>query len=173
MERVPEEKDMFDITIIGAGPTGLFGAFYAGMRGLKTKVIDALPDLGGQLTALYPEKYIYDTPGHPKVLSKDLVKLLHEQTLLFPPTFCLDEEIVGLEKLEDGTFLLQSKEAVHRSKVVIICAGIGAFSPNRHAAPGVAELEGKRVHYKVKEKDLFRGKRLLVIGGGDSAVDWA
>src|SRR5947208_1260875 len=100
------EGEVFDVTIIGAGPTGLFGAFYAGMREMKTKIIDALPEVGGQLTALYPEKYIYDAPGFPKIVAKDLVTMLVEQAMQWNPALCLGERILTLEPASDGTWVI-------------------------------------------------------------------
>ncbi len=165
--------DIFDVTIIGAGPTGLFGAFYAGMRTMKTKLIDALPDPGGQLAALYPEKYIYDAPGFPKIVAKDLVKLLMEQAVQWNPVVCLNERVQTLDRMEDGTLVLTTDKAKHLTKTVVICAGVGAFAPNKLNAPGVSELEGEGIYYFVKGKAAFQGKNLLIVGGGDSAVDWA
>jgi ferredoxin/flavodoxin---NADP+ reductase len=165
-------RDIYDVTIIGAGPTGLFGAFYAGMREMKTKIIDALPDPGGQLTALYPEKYIYDAPGFPKVLAKDLVKLLFEQASQWKPAICLDERVLMLQHAADGTIRLTTAKGEHHTRTAVICGGVGAFAPNKLVAPGVNELEGAGVHYFVREKAAFKDKDLLIIGGGDSAVDW-
>jgi thioredoxin reductase len=163
----------YDIVIIGAGPAGLFGAFYAGMRQMKTKVIDALEQPGGQLAVLYPEKYIYDCPGFPKVLAKDLVRYLVEQASRFNPTMVLGERVMTLEK-ENGIFKLGTdKGNFHYGKTVLITAGVGAFSPNRLDAPGVAQYENKGVFYFVRDKSLFKDKRILIVGGGDSAVDWA
>lgn len=164
--------DTYDVTIIGAGPTGLFGAFYAGMREMKTKLIDALPEAGGQLTALYPEKYIYDAPGFPKIFAKDLVKLLLEQASQWNPTICLDERVLTLQHREDGTIELTTNRGQHLTRTVVVCAGVGAFAPNKLAAPGVDDLEGDGVYYFVKEKAKFKDKDLLIVGGGDSAVDW-
>lgn len=125
-------NDLYDITIIGAGPAGLFGAFYAGLREMKVKVIDALDELGGQLATLCPEKFIYDVPGYPKVLAQDLVKHLVEQASMFKPTFVLGERVETLEKQPDGTFVLgTNKGTTHRSRVVLICAGVGAFQPKK------------------------------------------
>ncbi|MBF6611867.1 MAG: NAD(P)/FAD-dependent oxidoreductase [Chloroflexi bacterium] len=167
------EDELYDITIIGAGPTGLFGAFYAGMRTMKTKLIDALAEPGGQLTALYPEKYIYDAPGFPKIISKDLVKVLVEQALQWNPTMCLDERVVTLDKSDEGHWVLVTDKGRHLTRSIVICAGVGAFAPNKLNAPGVDDLEGVGVHYFVKEKAAFKDKNLLIVGGGDSAVDWA
>jgi thioredoxin reductase len=165
-------NDIHDLTIIGGGPVGLFGAFYAGMRQLKTKIIDSLPELGGQLAALYPEKYIYDMPGFPQVLAKDLVKDMVAQGTRFNPTVCLDEKVLDLRVGADGAISITTHRHEHRSRTVILAMGAGAFAPIKLNAPGLAEYEDRGVHYFVKDKSLFEGKRLLIIGGGDSAVDW-
>jgi len=165
--------DVYDMTIIGAGPSGLFGAFYAGLRELRTKIFDVLPQVGGQLAVLYPEKFIYDVPGHPKVLAKDLVKLLEEQTLQWKPTMCLGQRVTDLRRREDGTLELDGGGVTHFSKTVIITAGVGAFTANKLTLENIGRFEGKGVYYFVSDKTLFRGKRLLIVGGGDSAVDWA
>jgi thioredoxin reductase (NADPH) len=167
------DNDIFDVTIVGAGPTGLFGAFYAGMRSMSVKIVDALPEAGGQLAALYPEKYIYDAPGFPKVIAKDLVKMLVEQATQWNPAMCLGERVQTLMRTEEGHWALTTDKATHLTRTVVICAGVGAFAPNKLNAPGVNELEGVGVHYFVKEKAAFQGKNLLIVGGGDSAVDWA
>ena len=163
--------EIFDITILGGGPTGLFAAYYAGLRQCKTKIIDNLSELGGQLTALYPEKYIYDVAGFPKILSKDLVRALVEQGLQYGATVCLGEMA---ETLETGPVItLKTNQAVHRTKTLIICAGVGAFAPRKLDVPGAAEFEGRGVEYAVRERDAYRGKRILIVGGGNSAFDWA
>jgi thioredoxin reductase len=164
---------VYDVTIIGAGPTGLFGAFYAGLRELKTRIVDVLPEVGGQLAVLYPEKFIYDVPGHPKVLAKDLVKLLYEQTMQWKPTLCLGERVTDLKQCEDGLIELTSGGSTHRTKTAIITAGVGAFTANKLTLENIGHFEGRGVYYFVHDKTLFRGKRLLIVGGGDSAVDWA
>jgi thioredoxin reductase (NADPH) len=164
--------DIPDITVIGAGPTGLFAAFYAGMRGATTRIIDSLEEPGGALTAIYPEKYIYDVGGFPKVLAKDLVEQLVLQANRNEPEICLKEEVTGLESTEDGLIRLTTSLGVRYSKTVIICAGVGAFEPKRHAAPGVSELEGKGIHYFAKRVEAFRDRDVVIVGGGDSAVDW-
>jgi thioredoxin reductase (NADPH) len=167
--------ETFDITIIGAGPTGLFAAFYAGLREMKTKIIEALPEPGGQLAVLYPEKYIYDVPGHPKVLAKDLVKLLVEQTELFHPTMVFDQRIDTLTRADrDGetVWRLGTPTEPHYSRTVLLASGVGAFVPNKLDRPGVADFEGNGVFYFIKDKRPLRGKRILIVGGGDTAVDW-
>lgn len=167
------EREIFDVTIIGAGPAGLFGAFYAGLRELHVKIIDALDEAGGQLTALYPEKFIYDVPGFPKVLSIDLVKNLLEQTRMWQPAMCLGERVQGMTRGEDGVMTLTTNKATHYTRAVLICAGVGAFQPKKLPQPEFAQYEGKGLYYSVKSKSDFRGKNVLVVGGGDSAVDWA
>lgn len=174
---MPDNADeIFDVTIIGAGPTGLFAAFYAGLRGMRTKIIEALPEVGGQLAVLYPEKFIYDVPGHPKVLAKDLVKLLIEQIALFQPTIALGQRIETLTRKQTDAgevWRLGTDTSGHLSRTVVITAGIGAFEPNRLDRPGVADYLDRGVYYFVQDKRPFRGKNILIIGGGDTAVDWA
>lgn len=169
-------NEVYDITVLGAGPTGLFAAFYAGLRDMKTKVIESLPDAGGQLSVLYPEKFIFEVPGHPKVLAKDLVKLLMEQCALFDPDYVFGERANVLQRvLVDGEEVWQvrtSADRAHLSRTVVISGGIGAFAPNRLERPGINEYEGKGVYYFVQDKRDLRGKRLLIVGGGDTAVDW-
>ncbi|MBM3214445.1 NAD(P)/FAD-dependent oxidoreductase [Candidatus Poribacteria bacterium] len=166
--------DIYDITIVGAGPVGLFGAFYAGIRECRTKIIDSLAELGGQLTALYPEKYIYDMPGFPKVLAKDLVKELVEQAMWKDPTVCLEEQAQKLDYDEaTGIYRLVTNVAEHFSRTVIVCAGIGSLLPTRLDKPGVEELVGNGVSYVVRNPDQFAGKDVVIVGAGDSAVDWA
>ncbi|MDV3277686.1 MAG: NAD(P)/FAD-dependent oxidoreductase [Nitrososphaerales archaeon] len=166
-------QDVYDITIIGAGPTGLFAAFYAGLRVMKTKLMDALEQPGGQVAVLYPEKYIFDAPGYAKILAKDLVKNLVEQAYQANPTVVLGERIISFRK-EDGIFeITTDKGTKHYTKTILIAAGVGAFAPNKLEAAGVPEYEGRGIYYFVKEKVAFKGKKLMIVGGGDSAVDWA
>ena len=167
------ERDIYDITIIGAGPTGLFAAFYAGMRKARTQIIDSLEEPGGALTAIYPEKYIYDVAGFPKILAKDLVEQMYQQAMRDEPDVHLNEQVESLVKGDDGIFELTTSKAVRYSKSIIICGGVGAFEPKRLEAPGVAELTGKGVHYFAKRIEDFRNKRVVIVGGGDSAADWA
>jgi thioredoxin reductase (NADPH) len=162
-----------DLAIIGGGPTGLFAAFYAGLRGMSVKIIDSLEILGGQLTTLYPEKYIYDVAGFPKVLSKDLANSLVEQAMQYKPQISLGERVEGLYKEADGLFSLQMKTVVHRARAVLVAAGVGAFEPKTLPLPEAPRFEGHGLHYFVKDLQGFRNKRVLIVGGGDSAVDWA
>jgi thioredoxin reductase (NADPH) len=161
-----------DITIIGGGPTGLFGLFYAGMRGVTAQIVDALPQLGGQLTALYPEKYIFDVGGFPKVLAKDFVKALTEQALQFKGSTHLNETIVGLER-RDGHFTLQTAGGEFPSRSIVIAAGIGAFSPRRLPQAVAEPWYGRGIYDVVTDPEVYRGQRILIIGGGDTAFDWA
>jgi thioredoxin reductase len=169
----PTGADPYDVAVIGAGPTGLYAAFYAGMRNLRTLVLEALPRPGGQITALYPEKYIYDVGGYPAILGRDLVAELFKQAGQFGADFRFNERVESLEVLEPGRLRLTTTEGVYFSRTAIVCAGLGAFEPNRLAVPGVAELEGQGVHYAVRRREDFLGRRLLIVGGGDTAVDWA
>jgi thioredoxin reductase len=168
-------RDLYDITLIGAGPVGLFGVFYAGMRHMKTKMIEALPQIGGQLSALYPEKDIFDVAGFPKVQAKKLIADLKEQAdgANHDATYCLDERVTAWERLEDGTIKLITTKGEHYTKAVLITAGIGAFEPNRIPNEDARRLEGKGVFYSITEVDWYKGKNVLVVGGGDSAVDYA
>ncbi|HEY0734426.1 MAG TPA: NAD(P)/FAD-dependent oxidoreductase [Herpetosiphonaceae bacterium] len=166
-------QEGFDVAIIGGGPAGLFGAFYAGLRGMKTLLLDALPELGGQLAVLYPEKYIFDVPGFPKILARDLVKQLVEQAMQSNPTVQLEEQVTNIEPIGERQIRLSTTGGVYQTKAVLIAAGVGAFAPNKLDAPGVARLEGKGIYYFVRSKEEFADKRLLIVGGGDSAVDWA
>src|SRR4051794_16023469 len=133
-------RDIYDITIIGAGPTGLFAAFYAGMRRVRTQVIDSLEEPGGALTAIYPEKYIYDVAGFPKVLAREFVEQMFIQAMRDTPDMRLNEEVLKLEVQEDGIIKLTTSRGERFSKTVIVCAGVGAFEPKRLDAPGEREL---------------------------------
>jgi thioredoxin reductase len=168
-----DDEKVYDITIIGGGPTGLFAAFYAGMRDATTKIIDSLPQLGGQLTELYPEKYIYDVAGFPKILARDLIAQLKEQAFQYHPTVCLNEQVIDLTRRDDQTFCLTTTKRKHYSRAVIITAGIGAFTPKPLPVPNADRFEGKGVYYYIDDLAAFKDKSVLVVGGGDSAVDFA
>ncbi|MFB4165858.1 NAD(P)/FAD-dependent oxidoreductase [Alteribacillus sp. JSM 102045] len=167
------KEETHDITIIGGGPVGLFTAFYAGMRQLSVKIIESLPHLGGQLSALYPEKYIYDVAGYPKVKAQDLVDHLLDQANYFEPTVCLGEMVETLIPQEDKTIKLTTNEGVHYTRTVILTAGNGAFSPRKINLENAVQYEGKNLHYFVDDLNKFQNKDVLIFGGGDSAVDWA
>lgn len=167
---------VYDITIIGAGPAGLFTAFYGGMRSAKVKIIESLPHVGGQLTALYPEKYIYDVAGFPNIRAQALVDNLEEQLKLFKDTtdIVLGQTVETVEKLEDGTFKLTTLENdIHYSKVIIITAGNGAFEPRKLGIEGSERFEATNLHYFVRDMNQFANQHVVILGGGDSAVDWA
>ena len=163
-----------DVVIIGAGPTGLFSVFQCGMLGMKAHVIDALEATGGQCTALYPEKPIYDIPGFPTVAAAELIEHLEQQAAPFDPVYHLDQQVCGLARQDDETWrVTTSKDTVIDCKAVIIAAGAGAFGPNRPPLDGLEDFEGKSVFYLVKRREDFRDKTVVIAGGGDSAVDWA
>lgn len=162
-----------DITIIGGGPTGLFTAFYGGMRDMNVKIIDSLPQLGGQLSTLYPEKYIYDVAGFPNVKAQDLVDQLVEQAGYFNPQIVLEEAVKNIEKVDEHYFKVETTKDVHYSKSVVITAGAGAFEPRRLKMESAAQYEGKNLHYFIQDLQSFKNQNVLITGGGDSAVDWA
>lgn len=165
-------SDLVDITIIGGGPTGLYGLFYAGMRGVKARVIDALPELGGQLTALYPEKDIYDVAGFPAVLAKDLARDLVTQATQFDPEVCLEERVEELNP-HSGIFQLTTDAGVRPTRTVVIAGGKGAFKPRTLDVPGWDSFYRKGIWSHVKDPEAFRDRRILIVGGGDSAFDWS
>jgi len=170
------EQELKDISIIGGGPTGLFAAFYAGMRGASARIVDALPALGGQLMALYPEKFIFDVAGFPKVLAKDLVRDMAVQGLQFGATTHMGEIVTGLRRVEDGNgghFVLETDGGDYPSRTIVIAAGIGAFEARRLGVAGEDAFEEKGLYFKVLDPQQFKGRRVLLVGGGDSAFDWA
>ncbi|MEK9672205.1 MAG: NAD(P)/FAD-dependent oxidoreductase [Rhodospirillaceae bacterium] len=166
-----------DAVIIGAGPVGLFAVFECGMLGLKCHVVDALESVGGQLSALYPEKPIYDIPGYPRIDAQDLVKKLEEQAAPFAPVFHLSQQVTGLAQQSGGWRVTTDAGAVIDAAAVIIAAGVGAFGPNRPPLDGIEDYEGQGagqgVNYLVSRVDDYKDKRIVIAGGGDSAVDWA
>lgn len=163
-----------DILIIGAGPTGLFTVFEAGLLKLRCHIIDALPNIGGQLTELYPKKPIFDIPGYPTVQAGDLVQNLHEQIKQFEPGFTLNEIAQTIDKQEDGTFIVTTDKGTrHHAKAVAIAAGLGSFEPRKPQIENISDYEEKGVEYFVKNPEQFRGKKVLIAGGGDSALDWS
>ncbi|KAB7705536.1 SidA/IucD/PvdA family monooxygenase [Bacillus aerolatus] len=167
------QSKVFDITIIGGGPVGLFTAFYAGMRQASVKIIESLPQLGGQLSALYPEKYIYDIAGFPKVRAQELVDNLLEQMNQFETTVCLEQSVESIVRTADGTFAITTNEETHYAKAIIITAGNGAFQPRKLKIEGEEKFEKTNLHYFVQDLNQFADKKVVVFGGGDSAVDWA
>ena len=161
-----------DVTVIGGGPCGLFAAFYAGLRGMSVRIIDSLPELGGQLTALYPEKYIYDMPGFPKVLAKDLAKTMVDQVSPFHPKLVLENTAQTLVNNGDTYTIITDKGLELETSTIIISAGPGAFQPTKIGVEREELLVGKGIHYGVRDRSVFTGKRLAIVGGGDSAFDW-
>lgn len=168
-----EDQKVYDITIIGGGPVGMFTAFYGGMRQASVKIIESLPQLGGQLSALYPEKYIYDVAGFPKVRAQELVNNLKQQMAKFEPAVVLEQSVEKLEKREDGAFKLTTDKEIHYTKTIIITAGNGAFQPRRLELETAAHYENKNLYYFIEDLHQFAGKKVVIFGGGDSAVDWA
>ncbi len=174
--RTSESQSMIetDILIIGAGPTGLFAVFEAGLLKLKCHIIDALPQPGGQLAELYPKKPIYDIPGYPEVLAGDLVNNLMEQIKQFQPGFTLAETAETIDKLDDGTFIVTTNKGTkHHAKAIAIAGGLGTFEPRKPEIENISCYEEKGVEYFVKDPELFRDKKIVIAGGGDSALDWS
>ncbi len=163
-----------DIIIIGAGPTGLFAVFEAGLLKLKCHLIDALPQPGGQCTEIYPKKPIYDIPGFPEVLAGDLVKNLMEQIKPFEPGFTLGDRAETLERQEDESFIVTTLRGVkHHAPVVVIAGGLGSFEPRRPPIPIISQYEDKGVEYIIRDPEVYRDKKVVIAGGGDSALDWS
>ena len=167
------DNEIYDITILGGGPTGLFAAFYAGMRNASCKIIDSMPTLGGRLISVYPEKYIYDVAGFPKILAQDLVANLVEQIKPYSQTICLNETAQTLSQTADGNWALTTNQGKHLTKTLIISAGVGSYSPKKHSGKNASYYEDKGISYAVLEKNRFANKNVAIVGGGDSALDWA
>lgn len=162
-----------DICIIGAGPVGLFAVFECGLLKLRCHLVDALPQVGGQLTEIYPHKPIYDIPGYPSVLAGELIDNLMKQIEPFSPTFSLGQRVESLEKREDGSFFLTTSLGTRiEAQVVVIAGGLGSFEPRKPAIENLEKFEGKGVEYMVRDPETFRDKRVVIAGGGDSALDW-
>ncbi len=163
-----------DIVIVGAGPSGLFSVFEAGMLKMKCHIIDTLEIIGGQCTALYPEKPIYDIPAHPKVLASELIELLEAQAEPFHPVYHLNQQVQKIDEKNDGSFVVEtSKNVKIECKAIIIAGGCGAFGPNRPPLENIEKFEGSSIFYSVRNKKEFADKKVVIAGGGDSAVDWA
>lgn len=162
-----------DICIIGAGPVGLFAVFEAGLLKMRCHLIDTLPQVGGQLSEIYPHKPIYDIPGYPEIKAQDLVERLMEQIAPFHPGFTLGERVETLEKQEDGSIIVGTSDGsqIH-CQVVVIAGGLGCFEPRKPEIEGLLNFEGKGVEYMVKNPEHFRNKKVILAGGGDSALDW-
>lgn len=163
-----------DILIIGAGPTGLFTVFEAGLLKLKCHLIDALPQPGGQCSEIYPKKPIYDIPGFPEILAGDLTKNLLEQGKQFEPGFTLGERAETIEKQDDGSFIVTTNKGTqHHAPIVAIAGGLGSFEPRKPAIEGLVDYEDKGVEYIIKDPEVYRDKNVVIAGGGDSALDWS
>ena len=175
----PAEPVRTDVAVIGAGPVGLFAVFECGMLKMRCHVIDTLEVIGGQCAALYPEKPIYDIPGYPRIMAQELIDRLAEQAAPFAPVYHLGQQVTGLERRDPGEEgggrwrVTTSKGAVIDATAVVIAAGCGAFGPNRPPLSGIEDYEGSSVRYLVQRREDFRDKRVVIAGGGDSAVDWA
>ena len=150
-----DPNEVFDITIIGGGPVGLFGAFYAGMRGMRAKIMDSLEELGGQLATLYPEKYVFDMPGFPKVLARDLANDLIAQAMRYSPAVCLGEMVLQLQHEADNTISIMTQKGTHRTKTIVIATGAGAFSPKKLSAPGLEDYEERGVSLLCQRQNAF------------------
>ena len=163
-----------DILIIGAGPTGLFTVFEAGLLKLKCHLIDALPQPGGQCSEIYPKKPIYDIPAYPEILAGDLTHKLMEQCKQFEPGFTLGERAETIDKQEDGTFIVTTNKGTkHHAPVVAIAGGLGSFEPRKPIIDNISDYEDKGVEYIIKEPEFYRDKKVVIAGGGDSALDWS
>ncbi|WP_353127552.1 NAD(P)/FAD-dependent oxidoreductase [Parapedobacter pyrenivorans] len=162
-----------DICIIGAGPVGLFAVFEAGLLKMRCHLIDALPQVGGQLSEIYPHKPIYDIPGYPAINAQELVDNLMEQIRPFNPSFTLGERVESLLRQADGSYHVVGNEGtVVHAQVVVIAGGLGSFEPRKPEIPGLADFEGRGVSYMVKNPEHYRDRRVVIAGGGDSALDW-
>ena len=167
------QGEAFDVIIIGGGPAGLFATYYAGLRGMRPLLIDSLEQLGGQLAALYPEKFIYDVAGFPAVLARTLVQELVKQACQYDPTIVLNEQVRQLERSSENILEVSTDRGVYRGRSVVVCAGAGSFTPKRLPNVNCQAYEGRGVSYFVRDLSECRGQRVLIVGGGDSAVDWA
>src|SRR5690606_35821226 len=162
-----------DICILGAGPVGLFAVFEAGLLKMRCHLIDVLPQVGGQLSEIYPHKPIYDIPGYPTIKAQELIDQQMEQIVPFKPTFTLGERVEELTKQEDGSYhVVGSDGTVIHCQVVVIAGGLGCFEPRKPELFNLEKYEGKNVHYMVKDPEHFRDKKIVIAGGGDSALDW-
>lgn len=162
-----------DICIIGAGPVGLFAVFEAGLLKMRCHLIDALPQIGGQLSEIYPKKPIYDIPGYPEILAQDLVDNLEKQIAPFNPTYTLGERVNSLTKTNDGSFVLTTSDDTEiNAKVIVIAGGLGCFEPRKPVLENLENFEGKGIDYIVKDPEKYRNQKMVIAGGGDSALDW-
>jgi ferredoxin/flavodoxin---NADP+ reductase len=171
---MPEVPEVYDVTIVGGGPAGMFAAYYAGFRKLKVKILDSLGELGGQITALYPDKAIFDVAGFPSISGRDLVADLQRQMQQFNPTLALGEQGLELIRKEaDNQWLLRTDQGEHLTRSIIVSSGIGLFTPRRLGNAVFEAYEGRGLSYVMTNPAQYHGKRVAIVGGGDSAVDWA
>ena len=171
---LPQMPIQTDILIIGAGPVGLFTVFEAGLLKLRCHLVDALPQIGGQLTEIYPKKPIYDIPGYPSILAGDLIANLEKQIAPFKPTYSLGQRAERIETLDDGTFrVTTSRGTVILAPVIAIAGGLGSFEPRKPPIHNIADYEDQGVEYIIRDPELYRGKKIVIAGGGDSALDWS
>jgi ferredoxin/flavodoxin---NADP+ reductase len=173
---VATSNGVVDITILGAGPTGLAAAYYAGHRDASVRIVESLEQLGGQVAATYPEKHVYDVAGHPKILGQKLVDMCAEQGLQYGAEVILGEEAKTLERVDENDeellALTTAKGGPYLSRALIVTAGHGAFEPRKLGVDDIDRWEGKGLHYFVRQKDVFKDKACVIVGGGDSALDW-
>lgn len=167
------QSDMYDVTVIGAGPVGLYAAYYAGLRDCRTKILETYPQVGGRLISMYPEKEIFDVAGHTKILARDLIAQLTEQAMQYNPIVVPNERVTGLRIRGERVIELSTPKGRHYSQTVVIAAGCGAIVPRKLDIPHLTDLEGHGIHYFLPSFEPLRGKRVLIVGGGNSAVDWA
>ena len=167
------QSEMYDVTIVGAGPVGLYATYYAGLRDCKTKLLETYPQVGGRLISMYPEKEIFDVAGHPKILARDLIAQLTEQAMQYRPTVVLDERMTGLRVRGERVIELVTPKGRHFTQTALIAVGCGAFVPRKLDIPHLVDLEGHGIYYYLPSFEPLRGKKVLVVGGGNSAVDWA
>ena len=167
------QSDMYDVTVIGAGPVGLYAAYYAGLRDCRTKILETYPQVGGRLISMYPEKEIFDVAGHTKILARDLIAQLTEQAMQYNPIVVPNERVTGLRIRGERVIELSTPKGRHYSQTVVIAAGCGAIVPRKLDIPHLTDLEGHGIHYFLPSFEPLRGERVLIVGGGNSAVDWA
>jgi thioredoxin reductase len=167
------QSEMYDVTIIGAGPVGLYAAYYAGLRDCRTKLLEINPQVGGRLISMYPEKEIFDVAGHPKILARDLVAELTKQAMQYQPTVVLNEWVTDLRIRGERVIQLSTPKGRHYTQTAVIAVGCGAFVPRKLDIPHLTDLEGHGIYYYLPSFEPLRGKKVLIVGGGNSAVDWA
>ena len=168
-----DKKDMIDVTFIGGGPAGLYGAHYAGRRGLTSRIVESLPQLGGRLMALYPDKMLHDVAGHPAILARDFVEQLVEQALSHQPEVRLGERVTGLRQNKDRTWQIETTGGKYSSRTVVVAAGVAAYVPKALEGIAAEEQEAWGVYYQVGDPARYAGKRVVIAGAGDNAIDWA